>query len=153
MSCIRKARVPPAAADLRLISRFRWHVQVRALSLYLCDLIETTAPNSFRWQLVAMLRIHPQAASPLTRGARISVGDHGILFRHGPRLQVFKLSWQVDCSIIMSGPTGPCGKPIAEGRDRPLPETDRGRPPSGVWPLPVYDRPGFPVRVLKAEYY
>jgi hypothetical protein len=65
------------------------------------------------------------------------VGDHGILFSHGPRL---KLSWQVDCWIIMSGTTGPCGRPIAEGRDRPLRETD-----SGVWPLPVYlyDMPGF----------
>ncbi len=54
------------------------------------------------------------------------MGDHGILFSHGPRLQVFKLSWQVDCWIIMSGTTGPCERPIAEGRDRPWRETDRG---------------------------
>ena len=63
LPCMRDARVPQACVwKAGSGGSFVRHHGNR------CDLNEVTAPNGFRVQLVAMLRMHP--ACPLTRGRR-----------------------------------------------------------------------------------
>ena len=67
MSCIRDARVQQAAAQACV-----WNAASDGMCVRhhrnRCDLNEAAAPDGFRLQLAAMLRMYP--ASPLTRGRR-----------------------------------------------------------------------------------